>query len=805
MIKRIKYIKGVGRFINTGNTELAQATLIYGPNCYGKSTLSDIFRSLESRSVDVIHQRKSIRSDGVQTDQRIGFTYIAEPDASEQQITFDGENWHTGDFSYSIEVFDSRFIEDNVFTGLAIKRGNKENLTNLLIGKESADIGKKIESLKKASLPEKRKEIGQIEDLLEMKLETLELAITLEDFIKYKKPDDIDAVKAEMVKLLENQKKTKRSIDEKGKILALDIPQTIVFDDPMQVVKSMENHLGAGFEDINASAYERMREHIDQHFAISDGEEEEWIKKGLRIYVGEENEFESQRCPFCSQKLEHVKELIETYNKVFSEEYEKFIIENSLSSKEEFENLTKIIDNLKAMSNLIANNSATYRKWADYLSAASKPAIEELDGFGSNTMNEVEKLLKLIIQCAEQFALIIEQKRKKPFEPIAVELKYDDLSNVYASLNAIMSQYNSSIDLLVGEISDLKAKTRGEEITKALDTLKEKIDVLTVLIKRYELSPDVDKLLLLRQERKVIVEKLDELQVILEQKNKQFMDENYKEITRIFNSLGSRDFEIVHNFVKRGNQPVYEPVVRFAGEEITSDRLSYVFSDADRRALAFAIFVAKLYKKSKAELLKTIVVLDDVVTSFDDNRKSKSLIIIKELSIKCQQLIIAGHNSGFLLEMHDLLKDNPELQVKFTEIKRDGFGSIIRQMQNPKTELDPNTRDFEKIERFIIGDVGISGSETRQLLRPTLQKELEWRFRRHLKGETYSGLGALTDRLKEKRSINDAIAEKIYGFNFVLRKVHHRSVSEMDEDTRNIAEELMQFLFVELNPDINKT
>lgn len=51
----------------------------------------------------------------------------------EKEIFCIGQRWNAESFDYSIEVFDSRFIEDNVFTGLTISRSNKENLTNLLI------------------------------------------------------------------------------------------------------------------------------------------------------------------------------------------------------------------------------------------------------------------------------------------------------------------------------------------------------------------------------------------------------------------------------------------------------------------------------------------------------------------------------------------------------------------------------------------------------------------------------------------------------------------------------------------------
>jgi wobble nucleotide-excising tRNase len=58
MFKRIKTIKNVGRFINCPNTQLGKIVLIYGPNCYCKSTLSDIFRSFNTRNPDFILKAK---------------------------------------------------------------------------------------------------------------------------------------------------------------------------------------------------------------------------------------------------------------------------------------------------------------------------------------------------------------------------------------------------------------------------------------------------------------------------------------------------------------------------------------------------------------------------------------------------------------------------------------------------------------------------------------------------------------------------------------------------------------------------
>lgn len=295
MLRRIKKIKGVGRFIDAPHIELGKLTLIYGPNCYGKSTLSDILRSIKNQNPEILSNRKSIVRNGGHIEQEIRFgvkTDIGE----EKEIFCIGQRWNAASFNYSIEVFDSRFIGDNVFTGLIISRDNKENLTNLLIGEKSVEIGNEIKKLK-SELREKTKIIGDLEDLLKRSLGVLDLGINLEKFIEIKKPDDIDDLKSKLDKLTEKAKKLKKSVTEKTKILELEEPNKISIADFWPLIEKIENLLSKSFSNIDNSAYSRMQEHIKQHFKNKDGYEEEWIKKGINSYLKIDQDIQHSKCP----------------------------------------------------------------------------------------------------------------------------------------------------------------------------------------------------------------------------------------------------------------------------------------------------------------------------------------------------------------------------------------------------------------------------------------------------------------------------------------------------------------------------
>lgn len=361
MIKRIKKIKGVGRFLDVPHTQLGRLTLIYGPNCYGKSTLSDIFRSIGNQNPEILPNRQSIIRDGNPITQEVCFSIKNDADKTEQDISYADQKWDVGNFNYSIEVFDSRFIEDNVFTGLTISRSNKENLTNLLIGDRSVGIGKQIDFLKNKSLRNITKDIGKLENSLKRYLLILDIKINLEDFISVDKLDDIETTKSELTTLLENLKKVRKSISEKNKILELNEPTMVFLENPEPVINILLDTLGKGFEDINDSAYKRLREHIEQHFNFSDGEEE-WIERGVNTYLKKSKDAATLNCPFCSQVLTTVVDLIKTYKTVFSEEYEKFCNGVITILNDEHQKFNGCIRNVESIENSVNKNLTIYQR-----------------------------------------------------------------------------------------------------------------------------------------------------------------------------------------------------------------------------------------------------------------------------------------------------------------------------------------------------------------------------------------------------------------------------------------------------------
>lgn len=86
------------------------------------------------------------------------------------------------------------------------------------------------------------------------------------------------------------------------------------------------------------------------------------------------------------------------------------------------------------------------------------------------------------------------------------------------------------------------------------------------------------------------------------------------------------------------------------GPKTTGD-LSFhaALSEGDKRTLAFAFFLARLFADPKRT--ETTVVLDDVFTSLDRHRRHNTVEAVLKMVAECSQVIALGHDAHFLREV----------------------------------------------------------------------------------------------------------------------------------------------------------
>ena len=93
--------------------------------------------------------------------------------------------------------------------------------------------------------------------------------------------------------------------------------------------------------------------------------------------------------------------------------------------------------------------------------------------------------------------------------------------------------------------------------------------------------------------------------------------------------------------------PVIQLTASYNGVPITRERLSFFFSESDKRALALSIFWAKIDTLSDTEKINSILILDDPVTSFDEGRIDRTIRLIEAARPSFRQTIILSHYPNY--------------------------------------------------------------------------------------------------------------------------------------------------------------
>lgn len=343
-----------------------------------------------------------------------------------------------------------------------------------------------------------------------------------------------------------------------------------------------------------------------------------------------------------------------------------------------------------------------------------------------------------------------------------------DLNSQTDSFKNYLKDYASRMKVL----DDLKLSSSQLEIIKEMEQLSEK---------EYELDLFIS-----------------EKQKKLEDTSDLFAESYFEAVNDLFKDLGGRAYTIKRqSFTYKSHKPAYGFHIDYYGEQIPPERYPYFLSDADRRALALSIFLAKLQKASKSTLGKIIVVLDDPVTSFDENRITYTMRKIDELAKECRQIIIFSHYKDFFKKLHFRLK-NHGCSLTSIKIVNTPEGGKLSRFDDVQTEFDEHALWADKIEKFINGEYS-EADAIRMKLRIFLQEELEWRYRRQLRGQQYTGVGGLADRLAENNATSQSIISKIRSYNSSLNEIMHHESDYSIEDTRNLATDMFDFLYKELN------
>ncbi|MEM6256601.1 MAG: AAA family ATPase [Cyanobacteria bacterium P01_D01_bin.156] len=335
MLRQILSIKNVGKLVDVrptgGNTELAKLNIYYAQNGSGKTTLSAIFRSLCTNEAKHILGEKSVYSNGEP------YVKIRCPDNSNH--IFNNGSWQTS--FPDIEIFDSKFIHENVFKGSSIDLNHRRNLYQFILGEHGVSLARRL-----IEIDTRTKEINIT---LKQYEKTLRASIfgevSTDDFLHLHQLDNVENI-------IESQVNKVKSLEQAHEIVSKDKLRLV--DIPDFNLQSLDTFLKKSIDDISDIAVRNIYEHISN---CMDESGESWIFQGLS-YIRNEG------CPFCGQRITESL-LVENFRLLFREAYKALKKEVQDKRREYGEKFSERA--LRNIDRIVNENARLFAFWQNYL------------------------------------------------------------------------------------------------------------------------------------------------------------------------------------------------------------------------------------------------------------------------------------------------------------------------------------------------------------------------------------------------------------------------------------------------------
>ena len=599
---------GIGNDFNDG-----RINIFYGRNYSGKSTYSKIFQSIELK----------------QLPEKYGDIDFEIKLAN--QIFIKSNEIATRVLPIDCKVFNQRFIDDNI----NLHNDNKLNSFQISIGSDTNETLKKIEDIRLNELKPRNEKLSQIKsDITEKQQKTKiskdsldsKLRTTASKIKNIKNPSvvvgskyDIRDIKEEFEKHsskfpilpLQDDKKAVAELEknvERAKIRILEEninkPQKIdlvSFDKNFNFTLFLENTKKLLSKVVSVSNI--LDEYKDSPDKIN------WIKHGVDIH-GDNPE----KCVFCGNSIDS--DLIKNLKLAFSDELRS--LENQL-----------VLQNNRIKSEIQKLDAIPNINKEDYF----KDSVSDIQNINKEIENNTDNR-KRVLEILESK---ISEKQRDIFSKIEInDLNWIDFSEIQVEINSLYDDTIKQIE----QFEDRK--------TKSLDFLRRYYIVKEFPVPEFtKLSQEVDQL----QED---MEKINLEQKILNEEKEKFE----KDISELEGSLKSESEAVKRiNMILQNSLAHSEMSLKSVDDEegiyfevSRNEERAYNLSEGEKSLIAFAYYITRLESLSTEEKSKTILFIDDPVSSLDENNIFYIYNLIFCLLEKKEflQYFLSTHNLDFL-------------------------------------------------------------------------------------------------------------------------------------------------------------
>lgn len=601
MIRRIK-LHNVGVFENAVVPhDLQRIVLIYAENAVGKTTFAEVLRSLETDDTSIIIKRRTF---GTTNDQHI----TLECDGNPPTVVFQNGAW--GEKRPIVKVFDEAFIGNNVYSGLEVGSEHRKGMYYLALGEQGVNLSRQREKLG-GMIAQHTKDMREAAEPIS------------DDQRSGRSMDEFCGIK-EILGIDTEIKKARMDLDaiqDSDTILS-----TLEFEKislPAFDESAIRDILQRDLQDLDAEAENRVAKHIESLGSSS----ESWIAEGM-TYVSDD----AKACPFCGQETADAS-LIGHYRAYFSEAYSnlKRDIEGILDSIRG----THSSDAQITFERVVGTNRESGHVWARY---GIEPPNIDTEAIIDDWTSALDAVVK-----------VLEAKQAAPLE----RMQWDsDMLGSYRSRLQLVESINAILDACNDEIKKKKEMVD----TTSVESIQSRLHHLEVTKERYSSTTAIlcNRYMQAKTAKAdANAEKARVTKQLEAHRDAAFLalQDRVNRYLQLFGArFAMRNLEPKN--ISSGSSCSYTvmvdntPISASKSKSEDDPTIGSTLSTSDRNTLALALFLSSL--EGSENLTDATVVIDDPVSSFDDNRSQATVERLRELAGNVGQLIILSHKKGFL-------------------------------------------------------------------------------------------------------------------------------------------------------------
>lgn len=678
MIEKINLLRNIGEFDSAtfpNNISFAPFSLIYAENARGKTTLSEILRSLTTGNAQFINERHRL---GSQNPPHIVITH------SGQNVVFQNGAWS---FTIpDIAIFDDAFVAANICSGINLEIKHRQNLHELILGAQGVALNTALQK----HIDRNEQHISELRNKGDAIPASARGPFTVDAFCDLSPDPDIDI----KIRDMEHRLAAAQSADlirKKAGFIPIKLPY---FE-----VSSVNVLLGQTLANLETEAATRVRSHLD---SLGDGGEA-WVADGMSRIASASEDSAVKICPFCSQNLD-TSELINLYQTYFSQEYKQL----TLSIKQTNFGIRNAHGNdisvefERSISTAIQNREF----WKDFIEL---PEISiDTAAISHDWATAREAILSHL-----------KVKELSPLEPITLpEATLDVIANYHIHCDEIktlsdeLQAYNNNLD----EIKERAITDDINLLTNGLNKLKAQKQRFSPAI-----SPLCDAFLNEKTAKQVTENLRNKTRAKLEQYRQQIfpayesaINENLQRLNASFR-LGS----VKPINTRAGSSASYFVVINQTNVDISAENgpsFRNTLSSGDRNTLALAFFFASIELDPNLE--EKIVILDDPMTSLDEHRTEATIEKLKTLGKNVKQVIILSHRKSFLCNLWEGLDSNDRTSFR---IIRASIGSNLSEWEVRSDSLTDHDKRYELVNDYIEASNPKTERNVAEALRPILE------------------------------------------------------------------------------------